>query len=607
MTNNHVFYNKQRAIKALCFFLFLMLGAVTVHANGTDYYFKATATASPTGAGTVYVSNEEKEGTYETTSTATWSSSSTGQAATSTVYLFAKPATGFAFDHWEYTVNNETKTLSGSKASATMTSGSTDQNSPVTTNYTAIFVKEGLITVASSDESKGTVAISKADNEQGDEVTLTANNDFFVAKFKGWKLNDEGDYITDNPLTVTATEKAKYVAYFEEASSDGEYFYMYNHRTSRYFGVWGTATDVKNDRYLACSAMLLPKDYIHDEPAIVLRVKGTTDKNGGLTDCDITGQGVNTYDLAKYHFTIGKFADNTYDIYGKMGSKYGYVVDYSDCGIYIDKKDANGNQINVNRPGVYNSSDLGNDNQYFWTFLPLDEAHINTNYFGATADARMKYTLNGEDRYLTTMYTSFPYQCYKKDGVEAYYVSEISGGTVKLAKIAGGLVPANTPVILACKGTTAKENRLIPYTGSVAALSGTNHLKGSFQLSTTTETKNGKDYVAADGKTTFDSKTMRVLSANKAGTVGFYKLADGTLLTANKCWLEGDFSGSNAKNFTLVFGDSEATGIEEVAFPETSGRRGAVAPEGWYNLQGQKVDKPTKGIFIHNGKKVVIR
>ena len=27
----------------------------------------------------------------------------------------------------------------------------------------------------------------------------------------------------------------------------------------------------------------------------------------------------------------------------------------------------------------------------------------------------------------------------------------------------------------------------------------------------------------------------------------------------------------------------------------------------WYNLSGQKVAQPTKGIFIHNGKKIVIK
>ena len=27
----------------------------------------------------------------------------------------------------------------------------------------------------------------------------------------------------------------------------------------------------------------------------------------------------------------------------------------------------------------------------------------------------------------------------------------------------------------------------------------------------------------------------------------------------------------------------------------------------WYTIQGVRVDKPSKGIFIHNGKKVVVK
>ena len=29
--------------------------------------------------------------------------------------------------------------------------------------------------------------------------------------------------------------------------------------------------------------------------------------------------------------------------------------------------------------------------------------------------------------------------------------------------------------------------------------------------------------------------------------------------------------------------------------------------EGYYDLQGRKVAQPTKGLYIHNGKKVVIK
>lgn len=50
----------------------------------------------------------------------------------------------------------------------------------------------------------------------------------------------------------------------------------------------------------------------------------------------------------------------------------------------------------------------------------------------------------------------------------------------------------------------------------------------------------------------------------------------------------------------------------EAGEPVTSGISTFTAPQGarngaWYNLQGQRVEKPVSGIYIHNGRKVVVR
>ena len=47
--------------------------------------------------------------------------------------------------------------------------------------------------------------------------------------------------------------------------------------------------------------------------------------------------------------------------------------------------------------------------------------------------------------------------------------------------------------------------------------------------------------------------------------------------------------------------DSASTGIKTV-----STARGK-ADGAWYNLQGMRVEKPSKGVFIHNGRKVVVK
>ena len=48
--------------------------------------------------------------------------------------------------------------------------------------------------------------------------------------------------------------------------------------------------------------------------------------------------------------------------------------------------------------------------------------------------------------------------------------------------------------------------------------------------------------------------------------------------------------------------DGTPTGIEAIQTTKT-----ATADGKWYNLQGQEVAVPTKGLFIKNGKKFVIK
>ena len=73
----------------------------------------------------------------------------------------------------------------------------------------------------------------------------------------------------------------------------------------------------------------------------------------------------------------------------------------------------------------------------------------------------------------------------------------------------------------------------------------------------------------------------------------YFQLADGL-----------NESGNAVKSMNLNFG-GEATGIGEI--PNIKSQTSA--PASWYSLDGRKLsDKPTrKGIYIHNGLKVVIQ
>ena len=64
--------------------------------------------------------------------------------------------------------------------------------------------------------------------------------------------------------------------------------------------------------------------------------------------------------------------------------------------------------------------------------------------------------------------------------------------------------------------------------------------------------------------------------------------------------------GQQARSFVLNFGDGVTTPLLSPEGEEVSARGGLV---GWYTLDGRKLDKKptTKGLYIHNGRKVVIK
>ena len=82
------------------------------------------------------------------------------------------------------------------------------------------------------------------------------------------------------------------------------------------------------------------------------------------------------------------------------------------------------------------------------------------------------------------------------------------------------------------------------------------------------------------------------------GVVGFYRISD--KVPAWKIYLEISGGAPGAPEF-LGFGGDDMTGIDMV-----KGERFKVKGE-FYNLKGQRVAQPTKGLYIVNGKKVVIK
>ncbi len=175
-------------------------------------------------------------------------------------------------------------------------------------------------------------------------------------------------------------------------------------------------------------------------------------------------------------------------------------------------------------------------------------------------------------------------------GLKAYKAS-VSDGKVVLTKVSGK-VAAETGLLLA---GTANASETIPVvtTAEGTDISTTNLLKACVNGGTVT-------------KSGTDDKYHYFLAGSTAENIGFYNLATDTECGAGKAYLETTSplatEGTGGARASWVFQDEEQ---------ETDGIQTAKAvtynDNVYYDLQGRKVAYPTKGLYIINGKKVVVK
>ena len=101
--------------------------------------------------------------------------------------------------------------------------------------------------------------------------------------------------------------------------------------------------------------------------------------------------------------------------------------------------------------------------------------------------------------------------------------------------------------------------------------------------------------VASDGKSTIggEGKWDYVLSN------GMFYHASAGVLPAGKAYLHLD-AEPGARELSLSFEDGDVTAISNV-------NRETITNNGYFNLAGQRVAQPTKGLYIVNGRKVVVK
>ena len=105
------------------------------------------------------------------------------------------------------------------------------------------------------------------------------------------------------------------------------------------------------------------------------------------------------------------------------------------------------------------------------------------------------------------------------------------------------------------------------------------------------------DLKAATTDVTSESEGAKyfALTTLSDGKVGFAVVNNGVKIPAGKAYLE--VPGKTAAKFFSL--DGEATGINSVKTAKADGA--------YYTLEGVKTTKPVKGLYIHNGKKIVVK
>ena len=181
----------------------------------------------------------------------------------------------------------------------------------------------------------------------------------------------------------------------------------------------------------------------------------------------------------------------------------------------------------------------------------------------------------GSSKY-NTFYSTQPLYFQGSESVKAFIAIQYSATEVKLRQVIGA-VAANTPLVL--KGDAANASANIEVVESGESY-GNNLLVGVRQ------------------STSINSPQKYVL-VEKSGTVKFADTGNhAATVPANKAYLQAP-AGANARQLTIIF-EGGVTAIEAISTENDD-------VPAVFNLSGQQVKNPGKGLYIINGKKVIIK
>ena len=309
-------------------------------------------------------------------------------------------------------------------------------------------------------------------------------------------------------------------------------------------------------------------DYVKSNPASVIYIEAVGNKY------NLKGQGTSIYDISGGRVYIdikSKNKDNN--------NPYYFSITYSGAEFRLYD-----NSTKKDKGGVDQTGDV---KYSYWNILPITDDDYN--YLG------LQPTVKAGDDWYGTIYASYPFKV-ASEGVTLYYVDGVKDGEFQLKEITSEVKPASTPMVFKCSSDDPANNKIIPVADITTAP--TDNLMGGTLFASSIR-KHIK-------RVEFDATTMRVLGKNSDGDLIFTtakpeQLTDNSYIPMNTAWLNvpsgltGDFKLVSRDNFTGIRNiDAQKSNTDNAIYTLTGVR------------QNNK-NSLRKGIYISNGKKIVIR
>ena len=457
------------------------------------------------------------------------------------------------------------------------------------------------MTYDANGATSGGVPTDAKSYTSGAEVTVLGNTGNLAKSgytFGGWNTNADGtgtNYVADNTFEITANTtlyakwNAKTISTLTKTGTPTKTTYAAGESFDpEGLTVTATYTD-ESEEDVTSLVTWTPNPLTMGSTSVEGAYMGKTVTVDGLTVTVAKGSAENPYTVADVSqgkangkkgiyvigYIVGSWNDNAFKPNDLVNSNLALADAYdSDTTIPVELpsgsvRTAWGPADHQENIGVAKVILKGNGQNYF-----SKKAIKGTSEITKVAEA-VKVTSAGYATYVSDSKLDFT-----DKGIKAYIAK--ADGTTGVTFEQVKKVPANTGVLLYKDGGTTEE---IPV------------LSGDADDVTGNVFKQGTGAAVASE----DGNLHNYILNNVGGVVGFYKAAGKTVAT-NRAYIQIDKNTpTTVKGFIALPGSDEETGIETMRDGENE-KMSAI-----FDLSGRRVAKPTRGLYIVNGKKVLVK